>query len=203
MPNIDLQETQEELKWLETKLEIKALRRTSRTVKRGEVYGCDFGYNIGSELRGYHPCVIIQNDSTTINLRTVCVAPITHASARTNIPASLVPLDRQIDANGKILIEGYADIANIRTVSKARLTNHKTNLSTDDMKKIDSALSSITGLYHYYKKVSEKLAKAQEHAKLRSKKIQTMRSILFEIDKMPSEELPDAVRKKIQEALNA
>ncbi len=201
MPNIDLQETQEELQWLEKKLGIKAQRSVLRTVKRGEIYGCDFGYNIGSELRGYHPCVIIQNNTTTINLRTVCVAPITHASTRATIPASLVPIDQQTDANGNILIEGYADIANIRTVSKARLTRLKTTLSADDMKKIDSALSSITDLHHYYKDLSNKLTRAQQHANLRSEKVKNIRKILLEIDQMTAEELPDAVRQKIHEAL--
>lgn len=205
MPDIDLKETQEELQWLEKKLSIKATRLANGqkvVTSRGEVYWCDFGYNLGSELRDHHPCVIVQNNTTAMNRRTVLVAPITHANTRVNKPASLVPLTQQRDSSGNVLIEGYADIANMRTISKARLGRRIATLIATDMQGIDSAIASVTDLYHHYKDVSDKLTRAQAHADLRSEKVKKIRSILHEIENMPEEEVPSAVRRKITEALN-
>lgn len=209
MPDIDLKETQEELQWLEKKLSIKVGSKATRlangqkiSTSRGEVYWCEFGYNLGSELRDCHPCVIVQNNTTAQNLRTVLVAPITHASTRANKPASLVPVAQQKDSAGKVLIEGYADIANMRTISKARLGRRITALTTADMQSIDSAIATVTDLYHHYKDVSDKLTRAQAHADLRSEKVKKIRAILQEIENMPEEEVPSAVRAKIADALN-
>lgn len=205
MPDIDLKETQEELQWLEKKLSIKATRLANGqkvVTSRGEVYWCDFGYNLGSELRDRHPCVIVQNNTTAMNRRTVLIAPITHASTRVNKPASLVPITQQKDSAGNVMIEGYADIANMRTISKARLGRRITTLTAADMLSIDSAIASVTDLYHHYKDVSDKLARAQAHATLRSEKVKKIRAILQEIENMPVEEVPAAVRAKISEALN-
>ena len=96
MPAIlDLKETQEELQWLDKKLAIKANRLQGQqlpSVRRGEVYWCEFGYNLGSEIRDVHPCVIVQNNSNSRNIRTVIVAPITHASSRAQSSTLLIPI---------------------------------------------------------------------------------------------------------------
>lgn len=205
MPVIDLKETQEELQWVEQKLSIKATRLAKGqkiSTLRGEVYWCDFGYNLGSELRGRHPCVILQNNTSSMNMRTVLVAPITHASARANKPAALVPIARQVSPAGAVVIEGYVDTANMRTVSKARLAMRITTLPAADMLNIDSAVSSVTDLYHHYKDVSDKLARARTHAEARAEKVKKIRAVLQEIDALPEEEVPAAVRAKIAEALN-
>lgn len=204
MPDIDLKETQEELQWLEKKLSIKATRLANGQkviTNRGEVYWCEFGYNLGSELRDRHPCVIVQNNTTAMNRRTVLIAPITHASARTSKPASLVPITQQKDSAGNVIIEGYTDVANMRTISKARLGRRITSLTAADMQNIDSAIASVTDLYHYYKDVTGKLARAQAHANLRSEKVKKIRAILQEIENMPVEDVPASVRSKITEAL--
>ena len=205
MPVIDLKETQEELQWVEQKLSIKATRLAKGQkigTLRGEVYWCDFGYNLGSELRGRHPCVILQNNTSAMNMTTVLVAPITHASARVNKPAALVPITRQVSPAGAVVIEGYVDTANMRTVSKARLAMRITTLPAADMLNIDSAVSSVTDLYHYYKDVSDKLARARTHAEARGEKVKKIRAVLQEIAALPEEEVPAAVRSKIAEALN-
>lgn len=204
MANIDLLETQEELQWLEKKLDIKSKRLASsqrKTVKRGEVYGCDFGYNLGSELRGYHPCVIIQNNATSVNLQTVCVAPITHASSRTSRPASLVPIAQQKDTTGKVIIEGYADIANLRALSKARLTKYIATLSTIDMQKIDAEIAAVTDLYGYYKDAQSKIQIAQNRADAKEEKIKKLRKVLQETEKLLTEKEYAELRETITEAL--
>lgn len=203
MANIDLQETKEELQWLEKKLDIKARRLIpgqTISVKRGEVYGCDFGYNIGTELRGYHPCVIIENDATSINRQSVCVAPITHATQRKK-SALLVPITQQTDAQGKLLIEGYVDVAGIRSVSKARLTQRKAVLTKADMLDVDRALASVTDLYGYYKTVEGKLETAQKRGDAKEEKIKVLRSLLLDVQKELSPNSDQTLKQRIQEAL--
>ncbi len=203
MANIDLQETKDELQWLEKKLDIKARRLIpgqTISVTRGEVYGCDFGYNIGTELRGYHPCVIIENDATSINRQSVCVAPITHATQRKK-SALLVPITQQTDAQGKLLIEGYVDVAGIRSVSKARLTQRKAVLTKADMLAVDRALASVTDLYGYYKTVEGKLETAQKRGDAKEEKIKVLRSLLLDVQKELSPNSDQTLKQRIQEAL--
>lgn len=204
MAHIDLQETKDELQWLEKKLEIKALRLINGqrvAVRRGEVYGCDFGYNIGSELRGYHPCVIVENDATSTTRRSVCVAPITHASQRQHVPASLVPITRQTDANGNLMIEGYVDVAGIRAVSKARLTCKKAVLPPADMLQIDKAIASITGIYGHYNAIEKKLETAQKRGDAKEEKARILRALLIEAEKNLPVGLDGDLRERIAGAL--
>ena len=204
MPNIDLQETQEELQWLEKKLDIKAnrvIRARRRPVRRGEVYGCDFGYNIGSELRGYHPCVIVENNATSANRHSICVVPITHAANRQVIPASLVPITRQADQSGNTIVEGFADVAGIRTVSKARLTTKKTVLPASDMLEIDKQLATLTDLYSYYSDLNRRLATAQQRGNAKEEKARKLRALLIEAEKELPDSLAGDLRQRITDAL--
>lgn len=204
MPDIDLIETQEELQWLEKKLSIKANRLIPSyrmKVRRGEVYGCDFGYNLGSEMRGYHPCVVLQNNAIS-NMRTVFVAPITHAGSRSHTSPSLVPIAQQKDAGGKLMIEGYVDVAGARSVSKARLTSCKAILPPTEMKSIDAALASLTDLYGYYADMERKYKAAEIRGDSKEVKIKALRKALQGV----KEALPDDVDQEllltINEALN-
>lgn len=200
MPNIDLIETQEELQWLEKKLDIKANRlvpSSSMIVRRGEVYGCYFGYNVGSEMRGYHPCVILQNNSV-VNMRTVFVAPITHASSRSHTSPSLIPIAQQKDAAGNLLIEGYVDVAGARSVSKARLTRCKTVLPAAEMERIDNALASLTDLYGYYRDMKRKYTAAEKRGNQKEEKIKALRKVLQEVKAA----LPDNTEEKLLLAIN-
>lgn len=204
MPQIDLFETQEELKWIEKKLDIKANRLVPSyrmNVRRGEVYGCDFGYNLGSEMRGYHPCVILQNNAAS-SMRTAFVAPITHASSRSHTSPSLVPIARQVDSRGKLLIEGYVDVAGARSVSKARLTSCKTTLPAAEMKKVDVALASLTDLYGYYKDLENKYKVAEGRGNQKEEKIKALRTALQKIEKALPDETDEQLRATIRNALN-
>ena len=67
--DIDLSKTQKYLDWLKRKLYLDKLSEKSKTrvVKRWQVYWCDFGIGIGSEMskESPRPCVILQK--TVIN----------------------------------------------------------------------------------------------------------------------------------------
>ena len=61
---VDITYIQDMLEWLKTKLYLNSLSGNAarRTVKRGQVYKCNFGRGIGSEMQKDRPAVIIQND---------------------------------------------------------------------------------------------------------------------------------------------
>lgn len=204
MDCIDLKETQEELQWLEQKLEIKARRLQSGprpAVKRGQVYGCDFGYNIGTELRGYHPCLILESNASSGSRQSVCVAPITHAAARRQLPPSLVPITTQMDADGRPILEGYVDVAGMRVVSKARLTRLKAELPRGDMLLVEKAMASLTGLYAHYADLQKKCIAAQRRGDAKEEKIRRMRALLLRMEADAALDLPSGLREELEEIL--
>ncbi|NCB52851.1 MAG: type II toxin-antitoxin system PemK/MazF family toxin [Clostridia bacterium] len=203
MPTIDLIGTQKELQWLEKKLAITSGLQASqnRTVKRGEVYLCEFGHNLGSELRGIHPCVIVQNDSSAPNSYTVCAVPITHAAGRMTIPPSLVPITRQTDANG-LVIEGYANVSQVKCISKGRLTKPICTLPVQDIQAIDKQLASVIGIYNYYLDVEKKLETATKRAEDKETKIKALREYLSLIEKNVSGDNRQVILDLVEKALN-
>ena len=62
--NIDYSQITNMLDWLKEKLRLDANSSSAkrRSVKRGQVYRCNFGCGIGSEMNKESPAVIIQND---------------------------------------------------------------------------------------------------------------------------------------------
>lgn len=204
MSTIDLKDTQMELQWLEKKLAITHGLQESqnRTVKRGEVYLCEFGYNLGSELRGIHPCVIIQSDSSAPNSYTVCAIPITHAASRAaNPPPSLVAITRQANSN-RTIIEGYVNISQVKCISKGRLKDQICVLPAQDMQAIDQQLASIMGLYTYVLDAKKKLATAVKRAEDKETKIKELRSCLSLIKQNISGNNRQAILDWIDVALN-
>jgi len=153
---IELTKIQEFLDWLKTKLYLDAISSsaTKRFTKRGTVYNCYFGIGIGNEIQKLRPCVVIQNNISNYGSGNVIVAPITHTNR--NIP-SVAPIESQYNKDGTVLLDGYVNTSNILCVSKARLKDQITTLTTADMKGVDKAIASSLDLLHYYAKVESKL----------------------------------------------
>ena len=77
---IELNQAQKMLEWLKTKmyLDCTAVAAKNRSVKRGQVYRCNFGCGIGSEMQKDRPAVIVQNDVGNNHSGNTIVIPITH-----------------------------------------------------------------------------------------------------------------------------
>ena len=62
--NIELEHTQKMLDWLKTILYLDSIAKnaSTRSIKRGQVYLCNFGFGIGSEMQKERPALIIQNN---------------------------------------------------------------------------------------------------------------------------------------------
>lgn len=153
---IDLGQVQKMLDWVKTKLYLDALapNAMARTVKRGQVYRCNFGYGIGSEMQKDRPAVIVQNDVANNRSGNTIVLPITHDISTLPCVANITP---QMDSSGNIILDGQANASNIMCVSKARLGNLVCTLPSFDMKLIDEAIAKSVGLMGYYTVLSKKL----------------------------------------------
>lgn len=153
---IELNKIQELLDWVKTKLYLntKVEQANKRYVKRGQVYNCYFGIGVGNEIQKLRPCIILQNNIGNAKSGNIVVAPITHTYK--DIP-SIVKIDTQYNNDGVLLLDGYANISNILCVSKARLENYITTLSTVEIKQIDKAIAISLDLMQYYAKLNKNL----------------------------------------------
>lgn len=153
---IELGQAQKMLEWLKIKLYLDALSSNAKTraVKRGQVYRCNFGCGVGSEMQKERPAVIVQNNVGNNRSGNTIVIPITHDTSTLPCVANIAP---QIDSSGNIILDGQANASNMMCVSKARLGNFVCSLPASDMKLIDEAIAKTLGIMGYYSSLSQKL----------------------------------------------
>lgn len=147
--NIDLTKTQQYLEWLKNKLYLNAIAPSAknRIIYRGQVYRCNLGVGVGSEECKERPCVILQYNSANKTSPNTLVAPITHTSSTLPI---VVPITAKTDVSGKLILDGNVLLGNITCVSKARLGDYIIDLTSDEMRLVDKALSFSLDVNHYY-----------------------------------------------------
>jgi len=165
--NIELANAEKFIEWLKTKSHLNSISSNAagRFVKRGQVYWCHFGINIGSEMSktSPRPAIVVQNYIGNFKSPNTIVVPVTHDSG--TLPC-LVPLTPIIDkATGNVILDGQANTANIVCVSKARLGDYIATLSNSEMKKVDESLAQSLELMRYYKELNDKYDKLLEYNK--------------------------------------
>ena len=158
---IDLEKTQNMLDWLKTKLFLDSIAHKAKTriVRRSEVYECNFGIGVGSEMQKERPCVILQGNVGNIHSSNVIVAPITH----TNKPLPCMAKIESQSNNQGLILDCFVNLSNIQTVSKARLGNYITRLSKNDMKEIDNALYVSVGLIGNIKNYEKRIENLENY----------------------------------------
>jgi len=158
---IELEKIQTMLDWLKSKLYLDSIAEKAKTriVRRGEVYECNFGIGIGSEMQKIRPCVIIQGNVGNINSSNVIVAPITHTNKPLPCMAKLNPQSN----NQGIILDGFVNLSNIQTISKARLGNFISRLSKEDIKEIDRALYVSVGVISNIKNYEKRIKNLENY----------------------------------------
>lgn len=153
---IDLAQTQRMIEWLKDKLFLNANAANARrrSVYRGQVYRCNFGCGVGSEMQKERPAVVIQNNIANGHSGNTIVIPITHDTSSLPCVANVTP---QIAPDGTVLLDGQANASNMMCVSKARLGNLVCTLSPSDMKLIDEAVAKSVDLMGYYADIHKRL----------------------------------------------
>lgn len=146
---IELSKVQNMLEWLKTKLFLDSISSNAkkRIVRRGEVYLCNFGIGVGSEMQKLRPCVIIQSNVGNISSSNVIVAPITHTEKE--IP-SMAKIETQINLeNKKTILNGYVNLSNIQTLSKK------------DIENVNKSILISLGLFKEIKQLNDKIKKQE------------------------------------------
>ena len=159
---VELGQVQKMLEWLKTKLYLDSIAQNARfrALKRGQVYRCNFGCGIGSEMQKERPAVIVQNDVANSHSGNTIVIPITHDTSTLPCVANITPLT---DSEGNIILDGQANTSNMMCVSKARLGDLVGTLPKTDMKKIDEAIAKTVGLMGYYSDLNKRLVDKLEY----------------------------------------
>jgi mRNA interferase MazF len=113
-----------------------------RAPRRGEVYFLDFSPAKGSEMRGPHPALIIQNDVGNRASRLTIVAAIT-----SNLRAARLPVCVQVSpADSGLSRESVVNLGHIYTVDKSRLRQLVGRLPDSLMEQMDKALMISVGI---------------------------------------------------------
>lgn len=151
-----------EIFWLDKKLYLSSLKDSvvGREVKRNEVYRCNFGIGVGSEMDKDRPSVIIQVNSFNSTSGNTIVAPITHDKG--NI-SCLIPIKNRYDENGKLILDGSINVSNLMCVSKARLGEKVGELDDDEIKDMNNALYHHLALDTYIKQLENKIKQKDEY----------------------------------------
>ena len=200
--NVDLSRIQKILEWVKSQIFLDATSSNAkaRLVKRGQVYRCNFGCGIGSEIQKDRPAVIMQNNPSNRSSGNTIVIPITHDNAKLSC---MVPLTTQYDANGNIILDGQANTSNLMCVSKARLGDYVCNLSGKDLRAIDDALAKTLDLMKYYSdmksKYEDKLQYIETIKKDRNTAQDELASIRTELGISPEDSILDTIRHLAKE----
>ena len=150
------------IEWFKDKLYLNAISSNAsrRAVRRGQVYRCNFGCGVGSEIQKDRPAVIVQNDIANGHSGNTIVIPITH---NTSTLPCIVNFTPQISSDGKVILDGQANASNMLCVSKARLGDFVTTLPAADMMKIDEAIAKSVDLMRYYADIEKQLKDKLEY----------------------------------------
>lgn len=210
--NIDLSKTQHYLDWLKDKLYLNAIASSARrrVVYRGQVYRCKLGVGVGSEECKERPCVILQYDSANSTSPNTIVAPITHTTSTLPI---VIPITDKTDASGNIILDGNVLLGNITCVSKARLGDYITDLTLDEMKAVDKAISLSLGIEHYYttlenmyndklqyiEKLKSKRSELQSELAVTKQKLDDFENLLTKYELKNSDDLEKFIEKNLKE----
>ena len=161
--DIDLSKTQKYLDWLKKKLYLDKIAYTSknRFVKRGQVYWCEFGIGIGSEMskETARPCVVIQKTAINKNSPNTIVVSITHDTS--SLPC-LVPIREYFDNCGNKILDGKVNVSNIVCVSKSRLTKQICQLDSIEVDEISKKIMYQLDIYKSFYDASKQLSKIRQ-----------------------------------------
>jgi len=116
----------------------------NKSILRGDLYYADLNPVVGSEQGGIRPVLIIQNNTGNKHSPTVIIAAITSKGTKATLPTHcLLSEHAGLDRDSVVLLE------QVRTIDKRRLKDHVGTLGSDDMKKVNKALSISVGLDNF------------------------------------------------------
>lgn len=178
---IEITKVQKYLDWLKTKIFLDSISSNARkrNIKRGEVYRCNLGMGVGYELQKERPCVIVQNNMGNINSGTTIIAPISNTPG---ISTVCVPIRRSHYKyqNENKYLSGYINLAYVTTVSKSRLSEYITTLTTE-MEELDDKILTSIGLYKKHNDLKTKIITDKKHIRKITQENYEMKKVLEQL----------------------
>jgi len=112
-------------------------------IQRGDIFYADLDPVYGSEQGGKRPVVVIQNDRGNFHSPTIITAATTSNSDKPWIPTHVLlkkRYDNRLKTDSIVLLE------QIRTIDRNRLGSYIGSLNTEELERLDEALSVSIGL---------------------------------------------------------
>jgi mRNA interferase MazF len=134
----ELKELFQHISWSNDKININnniSLNITTKP-KRGEIWTCQLGKNIGSEENKIRPVIIVQNDTGNEKGPTTIIVPISNRPKKIATHIELRESDYKLVPNEEARVTGTILCEQIKVVSKARLGRHVATLENDFIIKI-------------------------------------------------------------------
>lgn len=114
------------------------LSKSSKIIpRRGEIWTCELGQNIGSEENKIRPVIIIQNDTGNKNSPTTIIAPISNRPKKIAVHIELRESDYKLEEGEKNQVTGTILAEQIKVVSKVRLGRHIATVDEEFMRILD------------------------------------------------------------------
>lgn len=126
-----------------------------RKLLKGELFWCNFGFNIGSEFSSIsanysmRPCLVVRNNAF-MNSKNVVVLPLTSFNPNKKIVYTDVVIAP--NSRNKLTSKSIIKTANVRDVSIVRLGGFIGKLNQKDMQKVEDKLLDVFGI----KKIAQK-----------------------------------------------
>ncbi|MCY6484989.1 type II toxin-antitoxin system PemK/MazF family toxin [Clostridium aestuarii] len=114
--------------------------RTNIIPRRGEIWTCELGQNVGSEENKIRPVIVIQNDTGNRKSPTTIIAPISNRPKKIAVHIELRENDYKLEEGEVNQIKGTILGEQIKVVSKARLGRHIATVDDKFMKLLDNKL---------------------------------------------------------------
>lgn len=109
-------------------------------ISRGDIFYADLSPVVGCEQGGVRPVLILQNDIGNRH------SPTTIVCAITGKPKKPLPTHAAVAGAGRLSMESFALLEQIRTIDRTRLRGWIGRLDEQKMEKINQALSISIGL---------------------------------------------------------
>lgn len=132
------------VEWVNKKMEMnqQSLGRRNTIPKRGEIWTCELGQNIGSEENKIRPVIIVQNNTGNEKGPTTIIVPISNRQKKIKVHIQLRESDYKLVEGEAQKVTGTVLCEQVKVVSKVRLGRHIATLKDDFVRILDSKLKS-------------------------------------------------------------
>lgn len=136
------------VEWVNKKMKMDEMvtERISTVPKRGEIWTCELGQNIGSEENKVRPVIVIQNNTGNEKGPTTIIVPISNRHKKIKVHIQLRETDYKLVAGEAQKVTGTVLCEQIKVVSKVRLGRHIATLEDDFLKILDAKLKNSLDL---------------------------------------------------------